>query len=369
MKKLLLCLLFSGILFFCSAQTYINPGVDTSSKDVQTALKFYNGYLASFNSKDLPDLSKFWSADELAVRTIPDQQIYAINDNSVYSQGYKATILYIKPLGNHIHFKTQFSAINDAAGHIMTLAITNHYVDLGGKDGPRFINPFTRNLATWRQKKVRNITFFYPPQHRFNSKKADSLIRQVVQLEKEWALEPISIRYYLAKNYDELQILKGFDFALPMGNRDKPSGISDDIDNQVFCAGLGENYFHEVVHVYLNRLYPKSPLREGLAAFYGGSMGHDLKWHLKRVNAYLEDHPEANLNDLEDFWYPDPHTNPGSAIQALICQISYQKEGVVGLKQIMSYDSLKEIFKREHKISDENLNSYLRRLIKEYSQP
>lgn len=103
MKKFLLCLLFSGIVFCCGAQTYINPGVDTSGKDIQNALKFYNKYLASFNGKDLPDFSKFWSADELMLRTIPDQQIYAINDNTLYAQGYKATILYIKPMSSYVH--------------------------------------------------------------------------------------------------------------------------------------------------------------------------------------------------------------------------------------------------------------------------
>lgn len=364
MKKLLLCLLFSGIVFCCNAQAYVNPGVDTSGKDVQNALKFYNQYLDSFNGKDLPDFSKFWSADELVLRTIPDQQIYAINDNTLYSQGYKATILYIKPMGDQVHLKTQFSAVNDAVGNIMTLAVTNHYVDVDGKDGPKFINPFTRNLAAWRNKKIRNVTFFYQPGHKFNARKADSLIRQIVRLEDEWDLKPINIRYYFAKTWDELQILKGFDFALPMGNRDKPSGISDDRDNQVFCAGLGENYFHEVVHIYLNRLYPKSPLKEGLAALYGGSMGHDLKWHLKRVDAYLEEHPEADLNNIEDFWYPDSHTNPGSAIRGLICQAIYEKDGIQGLRRLMSYSSLKEIFRDELKVKNADLNSYLRRLIK-----
>lgn len=368
MKKLLFCFIFSGIICCCSAQTYINPGVDTSSKEVQIALKFYNKYLASFNGKDLPDFSEFWSAGELAVRSIPDQQIYAINDNTLYSQGYKATIIYIKPQDNHIHFKTQFSAVNDAAGNIMTLAITNHYVDLNAKDGPKFINPFTKNLATWHSKKVRNITFFYPPQHKFNTKKADSLIGQVIKLENEWKLKPINIRYYFANTSDELQILRGFDFALPMGNRDKPSGISDDVDNQVFCAGLGENYFHEVVHFYLNRLYPKSPLKEGLAAFYGGSMGHNLNWHLKRVDAYLQAHKEADLNNVEDFWYPDAHTNPGSAIKALICQVVYDKGGVLGLQKLMTYTSLTEVFKQELKVTDGDLNLYLRRMIKEYSR-
>ena len=60
--------------------------------------------------------------------------------------------------------------------------------------------------------------------------------------------------------------------------------MAHDKDNQVFCAGLGGNYFHEVVHVHLNHLYSKSPLKEGLAAFYGGSMGRSINWHMKRVN-------------------------------------------------------------------------------------
>lgn len=368
MIKYLLSLLLTSLALCVNAQTYLNPGVDTSGIEVQTALKFFNHYLASFKGKELPDLSKFWKADELGERTIPDQQIYAINDSPLYSQGYKATILYIKPTDKYIHFKTQFSAVNDSVGNIMTIAVTNHYIVLNGKNGSHFINPFTINLASWRSKKLRNVTFFYPTKHQFNARKADSLIQQIVKLEKDWNLKPIEIRYYLANTWDELQKLRGFDFALSMGNREKPSGISDDKDNQVFCAGLGENYFHEVVHVYLNRLYPKSPIREGLAVFYGGSMGHSIDWQLKRVNAYLEKHPEADLNNLEGFWYADLYTNPGSAIRGLICSIVYKKDGIMGLKRLMSYTSMKDIFKLELKVEDGQWNSYLRKTINEHSE-
>jgi len=368
MAKYILSVLLTALALSGNAQAYLNPGVDTSNIDVQKALRFYNAYIQDFNGGKMPNFSKYWSADELKRFKIPDQQVFAINQSPLYAQSYKTTILYAKPLEKCIHLKTQFSAVNDGAGNIMTLAITNHYVDLSNKNAPYFINPFTKNLLAWKQKQVRNVKFFYQPQHKFNMQKADSLIHQIIALEKLWGLQPIDIRYYMADSWDELQRIRGFDFALTMGNPNKPQGISDDIDDLVFCAGLGENYFHEVVHVYLNRRYPKSPLREGLAVFLGGSAGRELNWQLKRVNDYLEQHPQTDLNDFEDFWYSDLYTNPESVIKGMICHIVYAKDGMEGLKRLMSYTSLKEIFKVELQVENDQWNSYLRTKIREYSK-
>jgi len=366
---MLRALLFSILILFSintNAQIYVNPGVDTSAQDVQTALKFYNDYIAGFKGKRLPDLSKYWPSEELRQRTIPDQLIYAISDYPLYSQGYSPTILYIKPTANYIHLKTQF-AFADSTKNIMTMAVTNHYVGFNGKKEPYFINPISKNMKIWSNRTIRNITFYYPPYHSFDIHRADSLISNVKKLEKSWDLKPINIRYYLANSHDELQHLRGFDFALAMGNKDKPSGISDDRDNQVFCGGLGENYFHEVVHVYLNRQYPESPLKEGLAVFYGGSMGRSINWHIERVNKYLHQHPEVNLNDLEDFWYSDPYTNPGSAISGLICSLIFKTKGIAGLKRLMTYNNLQDIFEKELNVKSGNWNVYLRKIIDEES--
>ena len=73
MKTLLLSLFLIGTVFYSNAQTYLNPGVDTSGTDVQKALMFFNEYLADFKGSELPDFSKYWGSDELAQRTIPDQ--------------------------------------------------------------------------------------------------------------------------------------------------------------------------------------------------------------------------------------------------------------------------------------------------------
>ncbi|MFD0751402.1 hypothetical protein ACFQZS_14725 [Mucilaginibacter calamicampi] len=348
------------------AQIYLNPGVDTSLTEVKQALRFYNKYVADFNGKAIPDMAKYWPQSELKLRKVPDQMIYAINDYPLYSMGCRLTILYIRPTANYVHIKTQFS-VPDSQKNVMTMAITNYYVAFDKIHEPYFKNPMTEALAKWRTKTVRNIIYHYPPYHIFNAKRADTLVRNIAGLEKEWGLKPININYYLANNKDELYQVQGFDYTVMMGNKAAPSGKSDDKDNQVFCGGLGENYFHEVVHLYLNHLYPKSPLQEGLAVFYAGSMGHSVKWHLKRVTQYLNKHPEADLTDVDNFWYTDPFTNPSSAIQGMICSMVFKKEGVPGLKRLMQYNSYKDIFKKEFNIDKEQINAFLRKSIADES--
>jgi hypothetical protein len=180
---------------------------------------------------------------------------------------------------------------------------------------------------------------------------------------KLWNIKPIPIDYYFADAYEEVEHLRGLDYSIGMGNKDKPSGMSDIDNNTVFAGGLGENYFHEVVHIYLNKLFPKSSLVEGLAAFYGGSMGHDLKWHLTRLNDYLNHHTEINLNDLEKFWYMDNLTNPNSTIQGLLCLMAYKNGGLDKLKKLMSYQDTYIAIEKEFGIKRDVLNEYLRRQI------
>jgi hypothetical protein len=266
-----------------------------------------------------------------------------------------------------VQIKTQLSNV-DSTGNVNIFAVTNHFVNFNSKGKPYFINPMTRSLGNWRERKVREITYYYPATQRFNKKKADSLMASIIKLEKQWNLKPIAIRYYMADDYDEIQKLRGFDFTLQMGNHIKPSGISDDTDNQVFGGGKGENYFHEVVHVYLNRLFPNSPLREGLAVFYGGSMGRTDKWHLKRVNTYLIEHPEADLSDFNEFWYPDPFTNAGSSIKGMLCKLVFEKDGFQGLKRLMSHSSYAEIFEKEFGVKGTQINAFLRTKVAESAQ-
>jgi hypothetical protein len=362
MRKSILSVFFILSALTSSAQIYLNPGVDTSFKEVRAALKFYDSYLLAFKGKTIPDMAKYWPAAELKMRTIPDQLIYAINDYPLYSLKCQVTILYVRPTDKYVHIKTQIASI-DSLKQISTMAVTNSYVAFDAEGQPYFISPLTLNLADWHNRAVRNITFYYPAYHQFDSKRADTLVREVKKLENDWNLKPIDIRYYVTSDIDELAKLRGFDYTIMMGNKVKPTGFSDEKDHEVYCAGLGENYFHEVVHVYLNPVFPKSPLQEGMAVFYGGSMGHQINWHLKRVNQYLLEHPKVDLTNFDDFWYTDPYT----AIQGMLVSLVYQKDGLPGLKRLMQYTTYDEIFEKEFDISKDHVNAFLRKEISEQS--
>lgn len=349
----------------CAQSLHINPGVDTLDLDVQKALHFFQDYLNAFKGISIPqNFGDYWSKKDCDNFQVPDPVVYALNgDYPTYRLAGNKTVFYIKPDDESIQLKVLYGWIDST--NISLFCIANHYVRFNDKGKPEFVNPITLNTKSWSRTSVRNVTFIYPPYHNFSRSKADSLIANIKHLEQEWNLKRINIRYYLANTREEIDEIRGLDFSLLGGNKDKPSGISDDRNNIVYCSGVGENYFHEVVHLYLNRLHRQSPLVEGIAVFYGGSMGKSLEWHLRRLRTYLRQHPEIDLNKLGEFWYMDNYTNPGSTIKGMLCRMAYEKDQVKGLQRIMAYNSMEEIFLKEFSVERSQWNSFLRASIED----
>jgi len=81
------------------------------------------------------------------------------------------------------------------------------------------------------------------------------------------------------------------------------------------------------------------------------------------LNVYLGHHPEIDLDKWDDLGYMDNYTNPRSTILGLLCETAYKKNGMKGLKEIMTYHSLDEIFEKEFHIAKGKRNLFLRQLI------
>lgn len=347
-------------------QVDINPGVDTLDSDVKSAIAFYRQYVDEFKKGSPVDYSKYFSSEESKQFKIPDKIAYSFLGNTpIYKAGIP-TIIYIKPKDGIINIKTHFGE-TDSTQKITTICITNHYVKFDKEHKPYFITPLSINLKQWQSETNRNVTYYFPKYHQFNKAKSDSLIKSIIQLEKDWDLTPVRIRYYFAGTNDEINNIRGFDYNFTMGNIEKPSGLSDAADNLVFSSGWDENYFHEIVHLYLNALHPKSPLNEGLAVYYGGSMGQNVYWHLNRLNQYLIEHPEIDLNSPDKFYYMDNYTNPTATLRALLCDLAFKKGGIFGLKKIMTYSSIDEILSNEFNVKKEDWNTFYRSTLKNYS--
>lgn len=365
MRSVLASILIVFLGYSCHAQLPVNNPIDPSDTELNDAVRFLSTYLGEFSpaKQFLPDFTKYWPAEDCRRYRIPDRLIYAVSSEiPTYMLG-KPTILSAKPKDGRVHIKTMFSRV-DSTGNVMVSAITNHYVQRGADGHLYFINPMKIDAAKWHSSELNNFTYHYPAYHKFDKQKAKELTDKTDKLEKEWNLLPILIDYYFADTREEIEHYRGFDFTIAMGNRDKPSGISDGIDNIIYCGGMGENYFHEVVHIYLNKLFPQSPLTEGLAVFYGGSLGHELTWHLKRLDTYLQAHPAIDLNNPDDFYYLDNYTNPLSTIQGMLCLMAYKKDGVEGLKRTMRYTSLTTLLQQEYSVDRKGWNQFLREQIR-----
>ncbi|WP_113639345.1 hypothetical protein [Nubsella zeaxanthinifaciens] len=366
MKKITLGLV-SLIIFSLSAkaQLDINPGVDTTSLINKKVIAFYSNYISAFKGKkQLPDYKEYWGEDDCKKYKNPDPSVYGIGgDYPTYLMAERKTIHYLKPLKDGIFNIKMLGSWTDSTKNNSIMYITNQFIKVEPNNKMYFIQPIAVYKNSWSVRSFGPITYHFPKYHKFDEKKAQNLVTQIKDLEQKWELSPKKITYFFADTYDEIQLIRGFDFTIGMGNADKPMGISNQDDNLVFCAGKGEDYFHEVVHIYLNPLHPKSPLNEGLAVFYGGTLGKPLSWHTARLNNYLKTHPEIDLSKLDDFYYMDNYTNPGSAIQGIICNAIFKRDGMKGLKRLMTYTSMNEVFEKEFKMNMKDLNQELRKLI------
>ncbi|NDC41299.1 MAG: hypothetical protein EBZ77_07085 [Chitinophagia bacterium] len=346
------------------AQLPMNNPVSASDTLLQQSVAFYSQYLAAFRPGVFPRFSQYWRPEDAQAYRVPDRMVLAIdNEVPTYLMG-KPTILFARPHKGYVHIKTLFSH-TDSTGHTLVFAITNHYVGYNAtKQQYYLIDPVSLDTSL-RTTQVRNITYYHPATHAFNKSRADSLIQRVKALEADWQLPALPIRYFFTDTREELDRLRGFDYSIAAGNREKPTGSSDGLDNVVYCAGWGEQYFHEVVHVYLNRLQPASPLNEGLAVWYGGSLGHSLAWHTHRLQQYLATHPAQQLDEPTSFYYLDNYTNPYYTLLGLLCWKGYREGGVTRLRQLQRYNTLPELLQREYNVPSGGTGAWLRQLVQQ----
>ncbi len=307
----LFLLFFSTIAY--AQEVKVNLGVDLKNPEIKEVIDLWTSYIQSRPSKSTNTNNQFWADSENSKYKDVDLLLYSYSGfQTTYELG-TPTIYYVKPTADGYHIKTMFQGkVGENDRDI--LAMTSVYARK--EDGSfKLFNALTVNGKQWQKRKIDHVTFYYPPNHDFDEGKAADLLESIHKLRKDWNLKPIETTYYFAPTYEEIAALRGLDFGLGMGNAQKPTGIVDMANNTVYCAGLGENYFHEVAHVYLNQEFPHSPFLEGLAVFYGGSMGKSLQWHLERMDAYLAEN-KVDLGNYEKFYYMDNYTNPRGTIEA-----------------------------------------------------
>ena len=364
--KLKHILIVIGVLCFSkgNAQLKVNIGVDTTTEKSHMVIDFLNKYYSDFKEDNKVNYNDYFDESDVKLFNYPDKVAFGLIGNTTnYIMG-TPYLLALDIKTDTVKAKVMFASI-DSDSNLTTNFIANYYIKIND-DKCKFL--VTQNIETkhWQKTVIRNVTFHYPPYHKFNRKKAQTLIDSIISLEKNWNLKPIKLDYYFAETNKEIQHIKGFDFNFYMARSEYPSGLSYQKEKSVFCSGYGENYFHEIVHLYLNPIYPNTSLKEGIAVYYGGSLGKSFNEHIIRLNDYIKKHTNLNIADSKEFHYMDEQTNPQYTIQALICYLVYKKKGIEGLKKLLEIKSLNEVYQKEFDVNPNEQNIFLRKQIKQY---
>ena len=276
----------------------------------------------------------------------------------------------VSQIDNGFTLRTIFAATD--SGFSYPMCITE--VGAVKEDGQyKLCNMLPIKTRSWRKEKLGSIRFIFPNTHQFDGNLGLQMNSFVDSLTTLWNLKPVDVDYYMADNLDVIYKALGFDYHIGEGNILRASGSSDARNRIVYGAGQGEYYPHEFVHIYLSPLFTNAHgyFSEGYATLLGGSKGHTLSWHIKRMDQYLQEHTDLNLDTVLTFWHMDYYTDPIYVFGGLLCKMAEEKDGLMMLKKLMSYGKSDEDFYKAVEavfgVPQNKLNNFLRAKIAEYA--
>lgn len=364
--KFIFTIAFTTVLYIANGQVF-TEFVDTSNTDIKKAVILYKKYLSEFRGYKVPDYSQYWSKKDCERYKTPDPIVYSISSGyPTYNFGVQKSIFYARAYSDYVHLKTLMTQM-DSLKNISVYAITNHYVSVDKEtDKIHFIRPDKVQSDLYKTVTNQNITYHFLKHHEFNKNKSDSLISVILKFEKEWGFAPIAFDYYFTDTQDELGTMKGLDYYYGM-EQTYPSGISFPDDRVIYCNGYDEGNFHEVLHLYLNPLYVKKPVNHGLIYYLGGALGHDFNFLIDKMNNYLKKYPETDLSEFQTLPAKDITLHINHTVIGLICKIIDEKDGVKGLKRLLSYDDIETLFKTEFDLQKNQWDKFLKQNFKKYN--
>jgi len=367
--KTILCLsiLFSTILLAQQSRVdlYVNPDIDTSNVDIAGVVRTWNEYLSSH-----PDSvydNPWWLTSEKRQYEKFDflNTVYFTPSLYYFLKYYKPTVMSVSPVDNAYIIRTLFASQTNS-GFSRPFCIIRVMV-VKEDSAYRLCNALSFNTRYWSTEKIGSITYRFPPSHHFDRKLAERMNAFVDTLTSNWKLKPFPTEFYLADDLSQIMRLLGFDFYVGEGENRGTGGLADIANRIVYGAGQNEWYPHEFVHLYINPLFPEAHyyFLEGYAALLGGSRGHELSWHMKRMQNYLDLHPGLDLDSLLSFSHLDAETDPKYVFGGLLCKLALEKGGLPNLKRLFSFGTDDKDFYYAIEtvlgIKQQDLNSFIRK--------
>ncbi len=314
-------------------------GVDTAEsawsetawhKAVPEIVRAWSAYLGA--SPGMPAADTLWSAAERKVWPSYDLSL------ATGRQGFPATILDVQPVqsasGELYQVKTLFATAIGPDHQVKAIALTRVFAV---RENGRwvFANALPRLTARWPRAQVGEITFVYPPEHRFDRVRAQRAVAFADSLALAFAVPgPPAFTYYFTDSPEELFRAMGIDW----GFGGQGYGYAIRADNLLLSGDprFGEENRHELTHYVLSPLMKRGrvpPLvSEGLASWFGGSIGLRYDQMVREYATFLADRPQITLDSV----LADPTIDLGERpAGAMLVAMIAGHAGVAGLKALV----------------------------------
>lgn len=294
-----------------------------------------------------------------------------MDDKQLFSF-FKPTVLSIEPVGDKYVSRILLAADTLQQWMIdykMNPPFILRYYAAKDKSGNwKLENAWSNELAKWKQRKTKWITFHYPPSFDFNpanAQKANTFIDSVIATLDIKDAKPFD--FYVMSSEEELGRLHNMEYWLSYSG-----GFTQKMYNRILSAHGREDHLHEFVHMLYHPV-KNYFLAEGIATYFGGVDGHTpYQQTLKEVSKDIDkNHPEVTFKDLYDnsFMYPT-NQNPRYIAGAVVYELVYEKKGLKGIKQLEesenTYESLVNNFAEVMNMRESKVEQFLTNYTREY---
>jgi len=373
----IICLSCFSILLTAQTdeETYITFHVNKSVKNAEEdyaveVIDLWKEYLLS--REFLYSESRFW---DFSMMPFPDNSIVGliIDLNAARRNNKKVqnSIIGVRPVQNdHYMLKTMFTSISDSTDQVNLHYITTVYAKKT-KDGFQLVNSTQYHKDIWENKKVGSINYIIHPEHTFKLAEAKRMNEFNTYIASEFQVDPLEFDYVVCNDTDQLSRLMAYDFFNYSYQPVASGGMADTRNDILYAGNNSSHYPHEVVHLYTHNnagLRTHHWVDEGIAAYYGGSTGYTLDWHLQKLRAYLVDNPDFKVESLADLQINIPNgeymTDFRYVIGGFIISKIKEEEGIQGLFNALkigrSDEDYFKFIEENLGVSQEGFTDYLR---------
>jgi hypothetical protein len=365
-------LLLSLHTFSQSLQTTVAGGVNIKDENIKAVYDLWKNYLSSnpdtiFDTPYWNDIEKkkYKSYDLLKSEGYLSPSLYALQPNNI--------VLYIKEMGDEYLIHSMYYWLDDSI--VNPLAITDV---IAKKEEGKFklYNYLPYYTSDWKSKKIGIIDYYFHRDYVFDEEqalRADDLLKK---LNKLFDLDVKRVSYYIARDCDEIQRMKGFDYVVGMGKTPNLCAFFDVSNNIVYSnSKVGEYHMHELIHV-INTKYTNANylLLMGLSVYTNDKNAHLTKpfiYHALNVQKYLQKNVSLDLTDFENL--PQiPGSDLNYFVGALIVDAILEKGGISLLKEALQNTEeekdLLEFLKNKLRIDKKELNIILKNKFKKIEE-